>query len=87
MEVAGLLADRHPHEQQGCRYSGSSRNNSEQVAHVFNPKEEEDPFLKVTACKPESRRPKDVGLQVPNRNRGCRQPEALQVQPLRPLRP
>ena len=63
-EVAALLTDRHPHEQQGCRYAGSIRHDSEQVAPVSNAKEEEDPFLNITVRQPESGRPRDVGLQA-----------------------
>lgn len=62
-EVAALLTDRHPHEQQGCRCAGSIRYDSEQLAPVSNTKEEEDPFLNITVRQPESGRPRDVGLQ------------------------
>ena len=62
--MAALLTDRHPHKQQGCRYAGSIRHDSEQVAPVSNAKEEEDPFLNITVHQPESGRPRDVGLQA-----------------------
>ena len=62
-EVAALLTDCHPHEQQGCRCAGSIRYDSEQLAPVSNTKEEEDPFLNITVRQPESGRPRDVGLQ------------------------
>lgn len=62
-EVAALLTDCHPHEQQGCRCAGSIRYDSEQLAPVSNTKEEEDPFLNITVRQPESGHHRDVGLQ------------------------